>query len=114
MRRPAASFAGALIALIAATIFAASAQSPLAEELTVPILGSIQTPGLMSHSPYTFSHAETVTATAGLFGDYWKPATLKGVPSVFGGTITTDPDHYSVPLSNRLRQVRNGQLVLVN
>jgi len=25
-----------------------------------------------------------------------------------------DPDHYSVPLSNRLRQVRNGQLVLVN
>ncbi len=260
-----------------------SAQIPLAEELKVPILGSIQTPGLMSRSPYTFSHAETVTATAGLFGDYWKKhgikrvyafipnnalgaifssaykaasaasgvtydeatfnsgetdyrgvvarakefnpdgvivaspggldgtvlirqvreagvnaqiflpgtflnepgwkegvgsyldglimagvqidpvagkpfitefqaktgrlpavygaelyeevlmlaaaiqhgayngdaiakqlAVLKGVPSIFGGTITMDPDHYSVPLSNRLRQVRNGQLVLVN
>jgi hypothetical protein len=41
-------------------------------------------------------------------------ATLKGVPSVFGGTITMDPEHYSVPLSNRLRQIRNGQLLLVN
>lgn len=260
-----------------------SAQIPLADELKVPILGSIQTPGLMSHSPYTYSHAETVNATANLFGDYWKKhnmkrayafipnnalgaifstafkaaaaasgvtydeatfnsgetdfrgvvarakdfnpdavivaspggldgtvlirqvreagmnaqiflpgtflnepgwtaavgsyldglimagvqidpvagkkfiadftakvgrppdtygaelyeevlmyaaaiqkgsyngdaiakqlAVLKGVPSVFGGTITMDPDHYSVPLSNRLRQMRNGQLVLVN
>ena len=260
-----------------------SAQIPLADELKIPIVGSIQTPGLMSHSPYTFSHAETVNATANLFGEYWKNhklkrvyafipnnalgaifssaykaaaaasgvtydeatfnsgetdyrgviarakdfnpdgvivaspgglegtvlirqvreaginaqiflpgtflddpgwkagvgtyleglimagvkidpvagkqfnadfraktgrdsstygaelyeevlmvaaaikngsyngeaiakqlAVLKGVPSVFGGTITMDADHYSVPLSNRLRQVRNGQLVLVN
>jgi branched-chain amino acid transport system substrate-binding protein len=260
-----------------------SAQIPLADELKVPILGAIQTPGMMSHSPYTFSHAETVNATGLLFGDYWKNhkvkrvyafipnnalgaifstsfkagaakagveyaeatfnsgetdyrgvvarakdfnpdgvivaspggldgtvlirqvreagipaqiylpgtfidepgwkagvgsyfeglimagvqidpvagkqfiadyqaktgrppgvyaaevydevymfaaaikngsyngdaiakqmAALKGVPSVFGGTITMDPEHYSVPLSNRLRQIRNGQLVLVN
>jgi branched-chain amino acid transport system substrate-binding protein len=49
-----------------------SAQIPLAEELKVPIIGAIQTPGLMSRSPYTFSHAETLTHTAGLFGQYWK------------------------------------------
>src|SRR5471032_1720980 len=48
------------------------AQIPLADELKVPILGSIQAPGMMSRSPYTFSHAETVTSTAGLFSEYWK------------------------------------------
>ena len=56
-----------------------SAQIPLAEELKVPIIGAIQTPGLMSRSPYTFSHAETLTHTAGLFGDYWKNHKMKRV-----------------------------------
>jgi branched-chain amino acid transport system substrate-binding protein len=39
-------------------------------------------------------------------------AQLKGVPSVLGGTITMDPEHYSPP-RNSLSQVRNGQLVPV-
>jgi branched-chain amino acid transport system substrate-binding protein len=56
-----------------------SAQIPLADQLKVPILGNIQTPGLMSRSPYTFSHAETVPATANLFGAYWKNHRIKRV-----------------------------------
>ena len=45
----------------------------------MPILGAVQTPGLMSKSPYTFSHAETVSATGVLFGNYWKNHKLKRV-----------------------------------
>lgn len=55
------------------------AQIPLADELKVPILGSIQAPGMMSRSPYTFSHAETVTSTAALFSEYWKNHKLKRI-----------------------------------
>jgi branched-chain amino acid transport system substrate-binding protein len=40
-------------------------------------------------------------------------AVMKGVPSVFGGTITMDAQHYSVPPANRLSQARNGKLVAV-
>jgi branched-chain amino acid transport system substrate-binding protein len=39
-------------------------------------------------------------------------AALKGVPSVLGGTIAMDPDHYSPP-HNSLWQVRDGKLVQV-
>jgi branched-chain amino acid transport system substrate-binding protein len=49
-----------------------TAQIPLADQLKVPVIGNIQTPGLMSKSPYTFSHAETLIATSALFRDYWK------------------------------------------
>lgn len=48
------------------------AQIPLADELKIPILGNIQVPGLMSHSPYSYSHAETVSSTVILLGEYWK------------------------------------------
>jgi branched-chain amino acid transport system substrate-binding protein len=37
-------------------------------------------------------------------------AGLTGVPSVYGGTITMQPDHYSPP-TNRLFQVRSGKLI---
>ena len=49
-----------------------AAQIPLADQLKVPILANIQAPGLMSHSLYTYSHAETVPATGMLLGAYWK------------------------------------------
>jgi branched-chain amino acid transport system substrate-binding protein len=39
-------------------------------------------------------------------------AVLKGVPSVLGGTITMDPDHYS-PVHIALWRVRDGKLVHV-
>ena len=71
-----------------------SAQIPLADELKVPILGAVQTPGLMSKSPYTFSHAETVSATGVLFGNYWKNHKLKRVyafipNNALGGIFST-------------------------
>lgn len=49
-----------------------TAQIPLAEQLKVPFLCPAQTPNLMNRSAYSFAHAETITATADLFGDYWK------------------------------------------
>jgi hypothetical protein len=36
-------------------------------------------------------------------------AVLKGVPSALGGTINMDAEHYSVPETDSLRQVRNGK-----
>lgn len=56
-----------------------AAQIPLADQLKVPILGAVQTPGLMSRSPYTFSHAETVPGTAALFSSYWKNHRFKRI-----------------------------------
>lgn len=38
-------------------------------------------------------------------------ASLKGVPSVFGGTIAMDADHYSIPPSQGLYRVRGGKIV---
>jgi len=55
------------------------AQVPLADQLKVPILANVQAPGLMSHSPYTFAHAETVSATANLIGAYWKNHNFKRI-----------------------------------
>jgi ABC-type branched-subunit amino acid transport system substrate-binding protein len=40
-------------------------------------------------------------------------AALKNVPSVYGGTITMQPDHYS-PTRDRLFQVRSGKLTELN
>jgi branched-chain amino acid transport system substrate-binding protein len=56
-----------------------TAQIPLATELKTPVIGNIQTPGLMSRSPYTFSHAETLIATGALFRDYWKNHNYKRI-----------------------------------
>jgi len=41
-------------------------------------------------------------------------ATMKGVPSVFGGMITMDAEHYSIPSTDSLWQVRAGNLVRVS
>ncbi len=38
-------------------------------------------------------------------------AVLKGVPSVFGSTITMDPEHYSVPSTDTLWIFKNNKLV---
>jgi len=49
-----------------------TAQIPLADQLKVPFLCPAQTPGLMTKSAYSFAHAETVSATGVIFGNYWK------------------------------------------
>jgi branched-chain amino acid transport system substrate-binding protein len=56
-----------------------TAQIPLADQLKVPFLCPAQTPGLMSRSPYSFAHAETVSATGGIFARYWKRVHAKKV-----------------------------------
>jgi branched-chain amino acid transport system substrate-binding protein len=56
-----------------------AAQIPLADQLKVPIIGNIQTPGLMSRSQYTYSHAETLPATGALFREYWKNHRFKRI-----------------------------------
>jgi ABC-type branched-subunit amino acid transport system substrate-binding protein len=38
-------------------------------------------------------------------------AVLKGVPSLFGGQIVMDPDHYSIPSGDTLWKVVHGKLV---
>ena len=41
-------------------------------------------------------------------------ATMKGVPSVFGGQIVMDAEHYSIPSTDSLWIVRNGSLQRVD
>jgi hypothetical protein len=38
-------------------------------------------------------------------------ASLKGVPSVFGGTITMGADHYTIPAAVGLWRADHGKLV---
>lgn len=40
-------------------------------------------------------------------------ARMKGVPSVFGGTIAMDADHYSIPSNETLWHVLNKKIVPV-
>jgi len=56
-----------------------TAQIPLAEQLKVPFLCPAQTPGLMSKSAYSFAHAETISATGVIFGNYWKRVHAKKI-----------------------------------
>jgi branched-chain amino acid transport system substrate-binding protein len=56
-----------------------TAQMPLAEQLKVPILSTIETPGLVSKNPYAFAHAASIGTKGKLFGQYWKSHNVKRV-----------------------------------
>jgi ABC-type branched-subunit amino acid transport system substrate-binding protein len=64
------------------TIFTSvvTAQMPLADQVKVPIISPIETPGIMVRAQYAFAHAARYDLVAPLLQAYWK---AKGVKRVF-------------------------------
>jgi branched-chain amino acid transport system substrate-binding protein len=49
-----------------------TAQIPLADQLKIPAISTVESPGLFNHSEYSFSHAPTWGATTPQMLAYWK------------------------------------------
>lgn len=56
-----------------------TAQIPLADQLKVPTISTVESPGLFAKSEYSFSHAPTWGMTLPLMKDYWKSHGLKRI-----------------------------------
>jgi branched-chain amino acid transport system substrate-binding protein len=56
-----------------------TAQIPLADELKIPALSTVESPGLFAKSEYSFSHAPTWGITLPLMTAYWKAHNIKRV-----------------------------------
>jgi branched-chain amino acid transport system substrate-binding protein len=63
-----------------------TAQIPLADQLKIPTMSTVESPGLFAHSKYSFSHAPTWGTTLPLLVTYWKG---HGVKRVFGTLTNT-------------------------
>lgn len=61
-----------------------TAQMPLADELRVPTLSPVETPGLVSHNQYSFAHASTLTGSGPLLAAYWKAHGFKRIAAIYG------------------------------
>jgi branched-chain amino acid transport system substrate-binding protein len=61
-----------------------AAQIPLADELKIPTLSTVEAPNLFTKSEYSFAHASTLTQVAPHLRDYWKAGGYKRVFAFFG------------------------------
>ena len=61
-----------------------TAQMPLADQLKIPMLSTVETSGLVSKSQYSFAHAQAIGAEAPLLRDYWKGAGYKRIFAFYG------------------------------
>jgi branched-chain amino acid transport system substrate-binding protein len=68
-----------------------TAQMPLADQLKIPFLTPVETPGVMARSQYAFAHAAHYDLVAPLLQAYWKAHNVKRVFAFLGnnaqGTI---------------------------
>jgi ABC-type branched-subunit amino acid transport system substrate-binding protein len=60
-----------------------TAQIPLADQLKIPTLSTVESPGLVSKSQYSFAHSQTIANEAPLFREYWKAAGYKKLAALF-------------------------------
>lgn len=61
-----------------------TAQIPLADQLKVPAISTIESPGILAKSQYSFAHTQTVGLEAPLLRDFWKQAGFKRVYAFLG------------------------------
>ena len=54
-----------------------TAQMPLADQLKVPIISTVEAPGLVSKSPWAFAHSVLLTKTLPLLAERWKRENVK-------------------------------------
>ncbi len=56
-----------------------TAQIPLAEQVKVPFLCTVETDALRNKSPYAFQHAATISNKGRLFAAYWRATKVKKI-----------------------------------
>jgi ABC-type branched-subunit amino acid transport system substrate-binding protein len=61
-----------------------TAQMPLADALHVPALSTVESPGLVSKSQYSFAHSPTITVQMPIVKKYWQAAGYKRVAVALG------------------------------
>jgi branched-chain amino acid transport system substrate-binding protein len=63
-----------------------TAQIPLAEELHIPCVSTVESPGLFGSTRYSFSHATTWGSTVNLSLAYWKAHNVKRIYGMLSNT----------------------------
>ena len=61
-----------------------TAQIPLSDQLKVPTLSTVESPGLVSKSQYSFAHSQTIANEAPILHDYWKAKGYKRLAALYG------------------------------
>lgn len=61
-----------------------TAQMPLGDQLKVPTLSTIETPGLVSRSQYSFAHSQTMKTEGPLLQQFWKQSGYKRIFGFYG------------------------------
>jgi len=61
-----------------------TAQIPLADELKIPTLSPVETPGLVTKGVYSFAHSGTLAGSGPLLQAYWKAAGYKKIYALLG------------------------------
>ncbi|MDQ3904564.1 MAG: ABC transporter substrate-binding protein [Actinomycetota bacterium] len=72
-----------------------TAQAPAAEQLKVPIISTIESPGLTDQSQWNFANSVLLTDTLPLLRDYWK---AKGIKRLYAIIPDTSYATFSSPL----------------
>jgi branched-chain amino acid transport system substrate-binding protein len=72
-----------------------SAQMPLADQLKVPLLSPVESPGLVARSPWAFAHSPLLSRTLPLIAERWRQA---GVKRLFAFYPNTPLYKYGSPL----------------
>jgi branched-chain amino acid transport system substrate-binding protein len=61
-----------------------TAQMPLADQLKVPFISPIETPGLVGKAQYSFAHSQTMAIEGPLLQQYWKTKGYKRIFAFYG------------------------------
>jgi branched-chain amino acid transport system substrate-binding protein len=61
-----------------------NAQMPLSDQLRVPTLSTIETPGLVGKSQFSFAHSQTMETEGPLLRQYWKQSGYKRIYALYG------------------------------
>jgi branched-chain amino acid transport system substrate-binding protein len=61
-----------------------TAQMPLADALKVPTMSTVESPGLVTKSQFSFAHTQTINTEAPLLAKYWKAAGYKKLYAFIG------------------------------
>ena len=61
-----------------------TAQMPLGDQLKIPTLSTIETPGLVSKSQFSFAHSQTMAVEGPLLQAFWKSAGYKRIFAFYG------------------------------
>jgi branched-chain amino acid transport system substrate-binding protein len=65
-----------------------TAQIPLAEQLQVPVVAVIETPGIVNKAAFVFAHGTRIASIQPLLGQYWKKFGVKRIYAFFPNSAT--------------------------